>query len=354
MSDGIDEHPPLVRIRLDVRFARPDREHRRFACVEVAEVEVEMRLLWLAVGPVRWRVVRILLKADVARVGKLETHPLVRIGIGLDLATNDLLIEASQRQGIRAIEGNEVEYRNGHVELYRSTNVGPAPRHRRPLGHSARSERSDDGVIGTTGKLAVPPFGGLPSVTSHDSRTRGWRHTTEENRIDEDHCNEDAAMKPAPDRIGQVMKRTAAPLLIALAIVSAACSGTTVSTVVDTSSTTTTTSDPSVPVVFGSGSIPDTMPVEFPFPDEAVIGSTLIDRNRNLTEVIFRVPAAVTALAAFYEANLPNRDYTVDFSSGTETMWEIEFSGNASTGTIAITFGAQDVAEAVVRVTTDG
>lgn len=96
------------------------------------------------------------------------------------------------------------------------------------------------------------------------------------------------------------------------------------------------------------------MPVEFPFPDEAVIGSTLIDRNRNLTEVIFRVPAAVTALAAFYEANLPNRDYTVDFSSGTETMWEIEFSGNASTGTIAITFGAQDVAEAVVRVTTDG
>ncbi|NND03828.1 MAG: hypothetical protein HKN91_13680 [Acidimicrobiia bacterium] len=145
--------------------------------------------------------------------------------------------------------------------------------------------------------------------------------------------------------------------IAALAVVATACSGTTVSTVVEPSVTSsiapTTTADPNQSVVFGSGAIPETMPVEFPFPQEAVIGSTLIDRDRGVTEVILRVPAGVEALAQFYEANLPNRNYTVDSSEGGETMWDIVFSGNGGTGTIAITFGSQDVSEAVVRVTTD-
>lgn len=146
----------------------------------------------------------------------------------------------------------------------------------------------------------------------------------------------------------------------ALAIVATACSGTTVSTVVEpsvTSSTTTaaptTTVDPDQAVVFGSGSIPETMPGEFPFPQEAVIGSTLIDRNRNVTEVVFRVPAGVEALAQFFNVNLPNRGYTVNSSDGTETMWDLAFSGNGSSGTIAITFGSQDVSQAVVQVSAD-
>lgn len=149
--------------------------------------------------------------------------------------------------------------------------------------------------------------------------------------------------------------------IAALTIVAAACSGNTVTTVVEpsvTSPPTTevppTTVDPDEAVVFGSGAIPETMPAEFPFPQEAVIGSTLIDRNRNVTEVIFRVPAGVEALASFYEANLPGRDYSVDSSNGSETMWDIAFSGNGGTGTIAITFGSQDVSEAVVRVTSTG
>lgn len=125
-----------------------------------------------------------------------------------------------------------------------------------------------------------------------------------------------------------------------------------------TTSTTTaapiTTIDPDQDIVFGSGSIPETVPVEFPFPEQAVIGSTLIDRNRSLTEVIFRVPAGVEALVAFYEANLPSREFSVDSSEGGETNWDIAFSGNGSSGTIAISFGAQEVAEAVVRLTADG
>ncbi len=96
------------------------------------------------------------------------------------------------------------------------------------------------------------------------------------------------------------------------------------------------------------------MPDGFPFPAEAVIGRTLIDRNRNVTEVIFRVPAGVEALAEFFEANLPGRDFTVDSSAGGETRWDIAFSGNATTGIIAISLGSQDVSEAVVTVTADG
>ena len=105
------------------------------------------------------------------------------------------------------------------------------------------------------------------------------------------------------------------------------------------------------PASLRTRSIPETMPEEFPFPQEAVIGSTLIDRNRNLTEVIFRVPAGVPALVAFYEANLPNRNFIVDSSAGGETEWDIAFSSEVGTGTIAITFGSQDVSEAVVRLT---
>lgn len=147
--------------------------------------------------------------------------------------------------------------------------------------------------------------------------------------------------------------------IVALALFAAACSGAgSVTTEVGQSSTTavgpTTTIDPDQDIIFGSGSVPDTVPADFPFPDEAVIGSTLIDRTRNVTEVIFRVPAAVEALAAFFETNLPGRGYTVGASSGGDSSWNIEFSNGAATGTIDITLGGESVAQAVVRITATG
>ncbi len=145
-----------------------------------------------------------------------------------------------------------------------------------------------------------------------------------------------------------------------LALLSAACSDTKpVETVVLPSTTgqvTTappTTSDPNETIVLGSGSIPDTMPSEFPVPAEAVVGSTLIDRNRNLTEVVMRVPAGVEAAAGFFTTNLPNRGYTVDSSTGDASRWDIALSGGGITGTIVVTLGSQDVSQVVVRVTAD-
>jgi len=142
-----------------------------------------------------------------------------------------------------------------------------------------------------------------------------------------------------------------------LALVLGACSdSTTIVTEVQPSSTgagsstPATTVDPDQAVIFGSGSLPETMPADLPIPVEAVIGSTLIDRNRSLTEVILRVPASVVALGAFFDANLPGRGYTVGSSAGDDDRWDIEFSNDDLTGTIAIIFGDEDVSQAVITV----
>lgn len=152
-------------------------------------------------------------------------------------------------------------------------------------------------------------------------------------------------------------------MFIAIALLAAACSDSTPvetvilpsTTTVETPSTTgpAVTSDPDQSIVLGSGTVPETLPAEFPLPAEAVIGSTLIDRNRDLTEVVMRVPAGVDAVAAFFATNLVNRGYTVDSSAGDSARWEIALSGRGLSGTVVVTLGSQDVSQAVVRVTAD-
>ena len=58
--------------------------------------------------------------------------------------------------------------------------------------------------------------------------------------------------------------------------------------------------------MFGRGSVPDTVPQSFPIPDEAVVGATLVDTNRGLTEMILTLPATVDAVVTYYEENLPS------------------------------------------------
>lgn len=155
-----------------------------------------------------------------------------------------------------------------------------------------------------------------------------------------------------------------AVLLAGFAIFGAACSaGGSVTTQVLPSSTLgtlsatpTASSDPNEQVVFGSGAIPDTMPADIPIPAEASIGSTLIDRSRDRSEMILRVPVGVEALAAFFEANLPNRGYSIDTTGGDADSWEVAFTKDDVTGTITITTtgttGGTDISQAVVVTTT--
>lgn len=103
-------------------------------------------------------------------------------------------------------------------------------------------------------------------------------------------------------------------------------------------------------VVFGRGSVPDTVPVSFPIPDEAVVGTTLVDSNRGITEMTLTFPAAVPAVVTYYEENLPIREYEIASSSGTEGEWLMEFNGDGIDGEIRIRAGGSGLSSATVRL----
>ena len=139
-------------------------------------------------------------------------------------------------------------------------------------------------------------------------------------------------------------------LMISLALLSAGCSSsTTINT--GTEAPARTTVDPAASVVFGSGSVPETIPTGFPIPEGAVIGSTLIDRNRELTEMMVRVSADIEALTSFYDTNLPGRGFTVDSSAKEGAGWKLEFSSPAGAGAVEITNEGQGLARAFVTFT---
>jgi len=133
----------------------------------------------------------------------------------------------------------------------------------------------------------------------------------------------------------------AAVVVVALALVVAACSGS------SADSTTTTGSD----VVFGRGSVPETVPESFPIPDEAVVGATLIDASRGLTEMILTFPADTAAVVVYYEENLPARGYRITDSDGSETDWRIEFADDVVDGVMSVRTGGSSVAAAAVQFT---
>ncbi len=137
---------------------------------------------------------------------------------------------------------------------------------------------------------------------------------------------------------------TALAALIVMALVAAGCGG-------SSEDTTTTADGDASGVVFGRGSVPETVPDSFPIPDEAVIGATLIDTNRGLTEMIITFPAAVEAVVTYYEDNLPLGGYEITKSDGTDGEWAMEFNGEGIDGVIRIKAGGSGVSSATVRLT---
>ena len=145
-------------------------------------------------------------------------------------------------------------------------------------------------------------------------------------------------------------------LVLALALVGAACSDSDGDAVPADDGTTSTTAAPSPDqnadeqVVFGQGEAPATVPDDFPIPEQAVIGSTMIDRNRDLTEMITTYPAEVPAVVQFFEQNLPALGYTIDSSSGTDANWEIAFSSETHTGEIVLAVGGNGLSNGTIRI----
>ncbi|MGB5657304.1 MAG: hypothetical protein WBN35_11920 [Acidimicrobiia bacterium] len=112
-----------------------------------------------------------------------------------------------------------------------------------------------------------------------------------------------------------------------------------------------TTSTTGSELVFGRGSLPETVPLSFPIPDEAVVGATLVDADRGLTELILTFPAGTAAVVDYYEENLPLRGYKITDSRGTETEWRLDFSDDVVDGVVSVQAGGSGVAAAAVQFT---
>jgi hypothetical protein len=145
--------------------------------------------------------------------------------------------------------------------------------------------------------------------------------------------------------------RLVAGTLVAVALLGACSGGDATETTTTRPETTTTVDTSDQPVVFGRGSMPDTVPEDFPLPDQAVIGSTLIDRTRGVTEVVVTFPTGVTAVSDFYATNLEALGYTVNSSSGSDAEWVITFSKDALTGEARIMPGGNGLSSGTIVLT---
>ncbi len=104
------------------------------------------------------------------------------------------------------------------------------------------------------------------------------------------------------------------------------------------------------PVVFGRGELPATVPSGFPIPAEAVVGTTMIDRINDVTEISLTYPTTVVAVVDYFEANLVAVGYSVDESAGTDGDWTITFShSDGPGGTIRVVTAGSGVSQGAIR-----
>lgn len=87
-------------------------------------------------------------------------------------------------------------------------------------------------------------------------------------------------------------------------------------------------------VIFGSGSIPDGFPSDFPIPQAATVGSTLVDQNRGRYELILFLPSELEAAVVFFQGNLENAGYTITADGFDGDLWRIEFEREREEGRI--------------------
>jgi hypothetical protein len=138
-------------------------------------------------------------------------------------------------------------------------------------------------------------------------------------------------------------RNTLIAIVAVVAVLGAACTSETADSTTTTLATTTTVSAEIPDLEFGSGSVPFTVPVEFPLPDSAVVGTTMIDGVNGRSEMNVNFPASVTEVVTYYETNLPALGFQVTDSKGTDSEWDITFAKDGATGTIRLVFGGTSV-----------
>ena len=127
-------------------------------------------------------------------------------------------------------------------------------------------------------------------------------------------------------------RRVLIAVVVAIAVIGAACTSSSEPAAPET----TTTSFDFPELEFGRGVLPASVPSPWPMPDQAVIGATMIDGTRKLTEVVVTYPAEVSDVAAYYATNLETLGYDVTNGSGTDGAFSMDFSGFGVTGTITL------------------
>lgn len=103
-------------------------------------------------------------------------------------------------------------------------------------------------------------------------------------------------------------------------------------------------------VVFGEGTIPESVPDDFPIPRNAVVGTTLVDKINNRTEFRLTIPADATSTVQFFQVGLVNRGYIINSSEGNAAEWTLTFSNGELQGTIFTTPQGQSASASVVSV----
>lgn len=137
--------------------------------------------------------------------------------------------------------------------------------------------------------------------------------------------------------------------IVATAVVLALLAGACSDTKDPATSTTATGGDNPQEVVFDSGSLPDTIPADFPLPTGSSIGSTMVVTDTAFTEVVIRISATLGLTAEFFDQNLEQSGFEVVSSSGSDVEWTIEFVLDGAAGTIDITEPQSEISQAVVR-----
>lgn len=103
--------------------------------------------------------------------------------------------------------------------------------------------------------------------------------------------------------------------------------------------------------VFGSGSIPPGFPADFPIPEAATVGSTLVDKAEGRFEVLLFVPADQDATIVYYETNLPSAGYTITASGFDGAVWRLEFANDGASGGAVIRLENTGIATVAIDLT---
>lgn len=105
------------------------------------------------------------------------------------------------------------------------------------------------------------------------------------------------------------------------------------------------------PIEIGDGTLPSTMPRDFPIPPDGVIGATLIDRVNHRTEVTVTMQQEMVPVVQYFQVGLVNAGYVVNRSEGDRSRWTIEFAKGELLGSIDINYNT-GVAVVFIEVNT--